>query len=230
MSNETEIDPNSSNATLFDAIANGNAEIVRLLLKQGTSATKKDEATGLTPLALAAANGQEKLVKGLLQREDVIANWIFETWKEDVRREADGGGEKFASKTPRAVAFRNGHITVAEMVARHWAALEPYLEVNFSNLPFCKGIDSEHDEDLGGRKNAHMTATTESHSDDEEKRGRSRDQGTKEANHNKYGTSAIFPRILFTDDSMRKMKTEESHGNLGVPAPIFGRKARSVSI
>lgn len=230
MSNETEIGPSSRHATFFDAIANGDVEIVRLLLQQGASATKKDEATGLTPLALAAANGQEKLVKALLQREDVIANWMFETWKEDVRREADGGGEKFASNTPRAVAFRNGHITVANLLARSWAALEPYLD--FSNLSFCKGIDKQ-DEKLNDRKSAQMSTATveESHSDNDEKRGRSRDQGTKEANYNKYSPSAVFhPLILFTDDPKRKMRTEESHGNLGVPAPIFGRKARNVSI
>lgn len=233
MSNETEIGPYSRHATFFDAIANGDVEIVRLLLQQGASATKKDEATGLTPLALAAANGQEKLVKALLQREDVIANWMFETWKEDVRREAGGVGEKFASNTPRAVAFRNGHFTVANLLARSCAALEPYLD--FSNLSFCKGIDKQ-DEKLNDRKSAHMSTATaeESHLDSDEKRGRSRDQGTKvtkEANHNKYSPSAVFhPLILFTDDPKRKMRTEESHGNLGVPAPIFGRKARSVSI
>lgn len=195
MSNETEIGSNSRYATLFGAIANGHVEIVKVLLQQGASSTKKDEATGLTPLALAAANGREKLVKALLQREDVIANWMFETWKEDVRREAGGGVQKFASNTPRAVAFRNGHITVADLLARSWAALEPYLD--FSNLSFCKGIDKQ-DEKLDCK--SHMTTKAESHSDDDdEKRGRSRDQGIK-ANHNKYSTSAVFPLILFTDD------------------------------
>lgn len=125
MSNETEIGPKRRHAMLFDAIENGHVEIVKVLLQQGASATQKDEVTGLIPLALAAANGREKLVKALLQREDVIANWMFETWKEDIRRE-NGGGEKFASNTPRAVAFRNGHITVADLLARSWAALEPY--------------------------------------------------------------------------------------------------------
>ncbi len=45
------------------------------------------------------------LVKTLLQRDDAIANCMFEAWKKDVRRET--GGEKFASNTPRAVALRN---------------------------------------------------------------------------------------------------------------------------
>ncbi len=219
MSNETEIGQNSRHTTLFHAIANGHVEIVRLLLQQGASATNKDEVTGLTPLALAAANGRKKLVKALLRREDVISNWMFEAWKEDVRREA--GGEKFASNTPRALAFRNGHITVADLLARSWAALEPYLD--FSNLSFDKEIvDKQHEKvDCKG----HMA---ESHSDDE-KRGRSRDQGTK-ANKNKNSISAVFPLLVFMDDSTRKMRTEESHGNLVVRDTMFGRKARSVSI
>lgn len=222
MSNETEIGQNSRHVTLFHAIANGHVETVRLLLQQGASATNKDEATGLTPLALAAANGRKKLVKALLQREDVISNWMFEAWKEDVRREA--GGEKFASNTPRALAFKNGHITVANMLARFWAALEPYLD--FSNLSFGKGIVDKQYEKFDCKD--HMAATAESHSDDE-KRGGSRDQSTK-ANKNKNSTSAVFPLLVFKDDSTRKMRTEESHGNLGVRDTMLGRKARSVSI
>lgn len=222
MNNKTETGQNNRQATLFRAVAKGHVETVRLLLQQGASATNKDEATGLTPLALAAANGRKRLVKALLQREDVIANWMFETWKEDVRREA--GGEKFASNTPRAVAFRNGHITLADMLARFWAALEPCLE--FSNLSFREGIVDKQHEKYDSKD--HMTATAESHSDDE-KGGRSRYQGTK-ANINKNSTSADFPLLLFMEGSKRKMRTEESHGNLGVRPTMFGRKARSVSI
>lgn len=222
MSNETEPGQNKRHATFFRAIINGHFETVRLLLQQGASATNKDEATGLTPLALAAANGRKRLVKALLQREDVIANWMFETWKEDVRREA--GGEKFASNTPRAVAFRNGHITVADLLARSWAALEPCID--FSNLSFCEGIVDKQDEKF--HSEGHMTATSESHSDDE-KGGRSRDQGTN-ANKNENSTSALFPLLLFMDDSKKRMRTKESHGNLGVRPTILGRKTRNVSI
>lgn len=96
MEKETEIGQNSRHAILFYAIANGHVEIVKLLLQQGASAINKDEATGLTPLAMAAANGQKRLVETLLQRDDVIVNWVFEAWKEDIRRET--GGERFASE------------------------------------------------------------------------------------------------------------------------------------
>lgn len=213
---------NNRKPTLFRAIAKGHVETVKLLLQQGASATNRDEVTGLTPLALAAANGWKRLVKALLQREDVIANWMFEAWKEDVRREA--GGEKFASNTPRAVAFRNGHINLANMLARSWAALEPRLD--FSNLSFCKGIVEEEHEEFDSK--GHRRATVDFHSDDE-KGGRYRDQGTQE-NKNKNSTPAAFPLLLFMDDSKKKMRTEESHGNLGVRPTILSRKARSVSI
>lgn len=219
MGNETETGQSGRHATLFHAIANGHVEIVKLLLQQGASATNKDEATGLTPLALAAANGQKMLVKTLLQREDVIASWMFEGWKEDVRREA--GGEKFASNTPRAVAFRNGHITVADMLAQYWAALEPYLDL--PNLPFCKGMEKQHKK-LDTK--SHMTTTAESHSD-EGNWGQSRDQETK-PKQNTNGTSAVFPLHLSMDDST--MRTQEPNGNLGERAKISDRKARSVSI
>lgn len=136
MGNETDIGQNGRHTTLFYAIANGHVEIVKLLLYQGASATHKDEASGLTPLALPAANVQNRLVNTLLQREDVIANSMFEAWKEPVGREA--GGEKVASNTSRAETFRNGHIIIADMLARYWAALEPHLD--FSNLPFCPEI------------------------------------------------------------------------------------------
>lgn len=218
MDNETEISQDSKDATLFFAIANGHVEIVKLLLQQGASAIDKDEATGLTPLALAAANGQKRLVKTLLQREDVIANWMFEAWKEDVRREA--GGERFASNTPRAVAFRNGHNSVADMLARYWAALEPHLD--FSSLPFSAGINEES-EQLNSE--SYKTKMVEPHSDgsDYEKHGRSRDQNTNDI-------SAVFPLLPFMDDSTRKPRSQGSHGNLGVQATIFGTKPRSFSI
>lgn len=221
MCNETETGQTSGHATLFHAITNGHVEIVKQLLRQGASATNKDEVTGLTPLALAAANGRKRLVKTLLQREDVIANWMFEAWKEDIKREA--GDENFASNTPRAVAFRNGHITVADMLARHWAALEEPLD--FSNLQFSKEMEKHHEK--SDPKN-HRVTTAESHSDDE-KRGRSRDQDTT-ARHSTYGAPAVVPLLLFMSDSMRKMRTQEPHGNLGVRATMFSRKARSVSI
>lgn len=224
MDNETDIGQNSRHATLFYSIANGHAEIVKLLLQQGASATKKDEATGLTPLALAAANGQNRLVKTLLQREDVIANWMFEAWKEDVRREA--GGEKFASNTPRAVAFRNGHITVADMLARYWAALEPHLD--FSNLPFCPELN-EVSTQLNPK--SHKTTMEESHSDgpDNQKRGRFRDRDTN-AKRDTNGTPTGFPLLPFMGDSTRKLRAQESHGKLGIQATLFSRKARSGSI
>lgn len=57
MGNEVEIGSKSRHTTLFHAIANGDVEIVELLPQQGASATNKDEATGMTPFALAAANG-----------------------------------------------------------------------------------------------------------------------------------------------------------------------------
>lgn len=38
------------------------------------------------------------------------------------------------------------------------------------------------------------------------------------------------PLSSHIDDSMRKLRTQESHGNLGVRATIFGREERSVSI
>lgn len=224
MNNETDIGQNSRHATLFYAIANGHVEMVKLLLHQGASAINKDEASGLTPLALAAANGQNRVVKTLLQREDVIANWMFEAWKEDVRREA--GGEKIASNTPRAVAFRNGHITIADMLARYWAALEPHLD--FSNLPFCPEMN-----EVSTKFNpkSHKTTMEESHSDgsDNQKRGRSHDRDTN-AKRDTNGTSAVFPLLPFMDGSMRKLRAQESHGNLGIQATLFGRKARSVSI
>lgn len=218
MDSETEIGQISRDATFFYAIANGHVEIVKLLLQQGASAINKDEATGLTPLALAAANGQKRLVKTLLQREDVIANWMFEAWKEDVRREA--GGAKFASSTPRAVAFRNGHNYVADMLARYWAALEPHLD--FSNLPFCPGMN-EGPEEFNPKR--HKTTMVESHSDgsDDEKHGRFRDR-------NANGISVVFPLIPFMDESTRKLRSQDSHGNLFVHTTVFGTKPRSVSI
>lgn len=224
MDNETDIGQNSRHATLFYSIANGHVEIVKLLLQQGASATKKDEATGLTPLALAAANGQNRLVKTLLQREDVIANWMFEAWKEDVRREA--GGEKFASNTPRAVAFRNGHITVADMLARYWAALEPHLD--FSNLPFCPELNEVSTQ---FNPKSHKTTMEEPRSagSDNQKRGRSRDRDTN-AKRDTNGTPTDFPLLPFMGDSTRKLRAQESHGNLGIQATLFGRKARSLSI
>lgn len=130
---------------LIQAIANGQLEIVKYLISNGISATAKDTISGLTPLAAAAANGCEDVVFTLLEREDVIKQWAFEAFKEDIRR--DIGGQTFHSQTPRAVAFKNGHFALAHILSWRWAALplEPCISPLFEalNLNSC-GVESTH--------------------------------------------------------------------------------------
>lgn len=58
-----------------------------------------------------------------------------------------------------------------------------------------------------------------------QKRGRSRGRDTAAKK-----IQMAPPLSSHIDDSMRKLRTQESHGNLGVRATIFGREERSVSI
>lgn len=53
----------SRHSILIQAIENGEFEIVNYLLPNGVSAMAKDEISGLTPLAAAAANGHEGIVR-----------------------------------------------------------------------------------------------------------------------------------------------------------------------
>ncbi len=112
---------NCSHSFLIQAIVNDQLEIVNYLLANGVSATAKDKLSGLTPLAAAAANGHEEIVRSLLQRDDVTKQWAFEAFKEDIRR--DIGGQIFPSQTPRALAFKNGHFALVHILSWRWAEL-----------------------------------------------------------------------------------------------------------
>lgn len=125
---------NCSHSFLIQAIVNGQLEIVNYLLANGVSATAKDKLSGLTPLAAAAANGHDEIVRSLLQRDDVTKQWAFEAFKEDIRR--DIGRQIFPSQTPRALAFKNGHFALVQILSWRWAELplDPLISSIFEAL------------------------------------------------------------------------------------------------
>lgn len=120
---QSSLHDNCGHPLLIQAIANGRLEIVKYLISNGISATAKDKISGLAPLAAAAAaaNGYEDIVFTLLQREDVIKQWTFEVFKEEIRRGI--GGQTLPIRTPRAVASKNGHFALAHILSWHCAAL-----------------------------------------------------------------------------------------------------------
>lgn len=125
---------NCSHALLIQAIADGQLQIVNNILAKGVSATAKDKLSGLTPLAVAAANGHEEIVRLLLQRVDVTKQWALEAFKEDI--EKDIGRQSFPSETPRALAFKNGHYALTFILGWSWTQtrLDPLKTFVFQAL------------------------------------------------------------------------------------------------
>lgn len=123
----------------FWACANGHSQVVAMMLAQNDIFLTDylGDYKGNSPLAAAAANGRESVVKILLTYPKVIQDWVVKGWQEEMAKDEwksnNPGVWSFrttiawdytVSLLPQNKAMAHGHWDIAKLLRLHWEALD----------------------------------------------------------------------------------------------------------
>lgn len=135
--------PYSANSNIRDALgqtaflwacANGHGQLVSILLNRpDISPVNPKDIYDNSPLAIAAANGQAAVIEILLTHQEVLDDWVFQAWKEEITKDAlrakDPGEWNFKatikwdtliSRMPQGHAMAHGHWGIVRLLRLRW--------------------------------------------------------------------------------------------------------------